>query len=54
MVTESKKLLVGESKFANSKGTAADTAKDKMMGSGYKGMDGKTYKSFLEYRKNSV
>lgn len=24
------------------------------LGTGYKGMDGKTYKSFIEYRKNSV
>ena len=52
MITESKMLLMGDSKLQdNSKGTAAES---KFIGSGYKGMDGKTYKSFLDYRKNSL
>lgn len=67
MITESKSKLMldqpkGTSKFLNqsSRGGAetksnsnrAFTEKN-VLQTGYKGLDGKTYKSFLEYRKNS-
>ena len=68
MITESKSNLMADqrvsSKFLKNKSSRggaetksntnrAMTEKNNNMPAGYKGMDGKTYKSFLEYRKNS-
>lgn len=66
MIDESKNPLIPDSHASNfikssSRGqvqTKANTNTNRIQSSnhqspGYKGMDGKTYKSFLEYRKNS-